>query len=369
VQQFGRALLSRFAVLGFCISVIYWPGLLGAALVPRWAAIAVGVPLASRLDPREVEARYLWLLGAPLVSIVILRCPSLDRGAQDLLFLCFLGLAFIAAAGLKSLDGVMTGLALGAGVSGVLCVAQLFGWSPVGQISVPAGLFWNSEALAEFAAPVAVWAILARSPLVLPAVLPVLLCHSRTALLASALGLLYAWEASWRAKMLAAFFVAVAASAALFWRLPSASERIEIWQAAISGMTWLGNGLGSFAAAYPRYDTAHSDGLQMLFELGPAGVLWFLIPILLLTERRRSRGERATLVAIIVQACISFPLHQPAAGFVAAVVVGFLAGRRRGLCGQQSCGRDYHVAGDGAVAAIPFRDPGRARPRGIFLSA
>jgi hypothetical protein len=45
VLRRAAAAISLEACLGFAVAVAFWPGASYAAIAPRWALIAVGVPL------------------------------------------------------------------------------------------------------------------------------------------------------------------------------------------------------------------------------------------------------------------------------------------------------------------------------------
>lgn len=66
-------------VLGFLVAVAYWPGLISAAVVPRWAILAVALPLLSWLDPRQIR---LGIAGA-LVVLLLAIAISLQPLSQD----------------------------------------------------------------------------------------------------------------------------------------------------------------------------------------------------------------------------------------------------------------------------------------------
>lgn len=322
-------------IWSFAVAVAYWPGLPAAAQVPRYAVIAIGVPLISRLDPSAVAWRFWWLLAGGLgyAALSVSWAPDHLDGALQLFFLASFALVFVAAAGFETIEPAMAGLALGIGVSVVLCVVQIgLNWPQMAHLNVPSGLFYNREDLAEVAAPVAVCLICWRRYALasLPAA-AVILCQSRIGALATALGLLYAWKASARIKAAALAFLALAASASVWMdasKLLSAEARIAIWGWSARQVTFWGHGLGWFQAASPM-EYAHSEPLQMADELGVAALLFMAIPALIFIEGRGNRVERAVLTAVCVEAAVSFPLHQPAAGFVAALVAGYLAGAGR----------------------------------------
>lgn len=323
--------------LGFLVAAAYWPGMLSAVFVPRWAAIAVFVPLLFRLDPRNLPVSLRWLLifitGASALSIL----GALDRLAaiKEMIFILVLAATLIAGSGLKSLDHLVFGLAAGLAISSAMVIPQIYGWNGLPRTSGgPVGLFFNSEVMAEFAALILVWGIVRRNGWIVAAsILPVMFCQSRVAWLAVAVALVWAyWPKPVAARMLLVCSIGLAAVAAIFLmgidKMVSADHRIVLWIATIMAFEPMGNGLGWFQAAHPIEQFAHSDVLQAIAEIGYGAAAIFVIPFIILREKG-FHAERAVFVAVCVEALVSFPLHLPATGFVAAVVSGYLLGRGR----------------------------------------
>jgi hypothetical protein len=98
---------------------------------------------------------------------------------------------------------------------------------------------------------------------------------------------------------------------------------------AIESISFSGTGLGWWAATHPgSFDEfAHSDALQAIVELGAGSLFFFAIPVLIFLRCYQPRAEMSAFVAICIESVISFPLHLPASGFLAAVLAGTLAGR------------------------------------------
>ena len=316
-------------LLGLAVSTAYWPGMLSPAFGPRWAALAVGVPLAFSIDPRELPEPIRWLLAFlfAIATASVFISPDQPSALYELMQIAIVAAAFVAAAGRTSIDDVMAGLAAGLAASSALLVYN-YGDKPV-------GLFLNSEVLAEFAALITVWAVVQKRYITAASTLvPLALCHSRIALLTVAVGLVFAyWPRSTRAR--AAVITAIVAVAAelLFasaYKAGSADHRLILWGTAAVALFHapFGSGLGWFQAAQPESMFAHSDVLQMLVELGIGAIAIVLIPIVALRKGRGTNAERAVLVAVCFQAVVSFPLHMPASAFVAALVAGRLVGRR-----------------------------------------
>jgi len=318
----------------------FWPTI--NAEMPRWALLALGIPLVSRLDPRAVGiplfCSSIALLGYAGLTLVWSSDPL--GGANQLFHLVILALAVLAAAQLASIDVVMTWIAAGLAVSAALVVPQMLGWGAIPQFSVPAGLFFNRDVLAETAAPVFLWAAARRDWFLAPVLsVPLLLCQSRVALFAVLVGLLVVWRAPPMTKFLGAVLAGIFATASILLfgpeKFTTALDRIEIWQAAALSIAPFGHGLGWFGATYPRWEYAHSDLLQAAVEIGAVPLL-LAAGICAMLWRRWVRVTPASdgatngaLAAALVCAVFSFPLELPASGFVFAVLASRLA--RNGL--------------------------------------
>jgi hypothetical protein len=324
--------------LGFFIAVAFWPGLLSAAVAPRWALIAVGLPLVSWLDPRALDLRIgLCLLATlGLAALSLAWTPDPLTGSLELSHLLILCAAVLAGACCTDLAPVLRAVALGVGVSSLIAVAQLVGHSPVEQMVSPAGLFANRNVLGELAAVVMVWAVLSGERWVsLVLLAAVILCRSRVGLVSAVLALCWArprWTPS--IVIMGVIYVLLAPLVGMSpldpGKLVSAAERLEIWTAAISDPRLFGHGIGSFTAAYPGWEYAHSDFLQAFYELGVGVVPFALVVVAALLAGPRS-PERAAFGVLAVECLISFPLHLPTSAFLAGLLVGHLAGAWDGI--------------------------------------
>lgn len=322
----------KAAALGFAVAVAYWPGMFSAAFVPRWAVVAVGVPMVADLDPRRIPewCRALLLFMLAVCAVSLLGTPDPRSGGLDLIYIVLLCGAFLWGSQLETLDDLMAGLAIGLGISSVMAIH--YWWTLSG--AKPPGLFYNPEVLAEFAALVLVWTVIRGKLWLIPLTLPsVALSSSRVAIAATLAAILFAFRP--KSKALTAFLVlglilAGIASVLLlnFGKAASADYRLTIWGATIMAFTPAGNGLGWFDVAHPAEEFAHSDVLQALAELGVPAVLLLAIPVMAFTGKQRNRAERAVFFAGCLMVCVSFPLHMPAQGFVIAVVAGHLLGIR-----------------------------------------
>jgi hypothetical protein len=377
------------APLAFAVSVAFWPGLGGLATAPRWCLLAAGLPLVSWLDPRHLPPPLIWLLaiGISYACLSLLWAPATMTGINDLMMLVICVAALIAASALDDISPVLIALCVGVGISGLLAVIQVFGYSPIAQAIGsgwttlrPAGLFYNRGVLAETAAPLLVWAACSRRVvLVLPLAIPLLLCQSREAILAAGVGACVAavptrglrltpslgttrsaggrtpcqsggnsLAASALIVMIAGgFTLATVAAVTLFGigKFVSLGERLLIWQTTISDLTPFGHGIGSFFATYPHWETAHNDALQLVSELGIGAIPFLAIFAIGLYRGWPQTAERAALVALMVEGVVSFPLHMPTTAFLGMALVGSVACRGYDL-------RDLRPNRGGALGAV-----------------
>lgn len=320
------------AMLGFTVSTAILPFQLEGDFVPRWAAMAVGIPIVSRLDPRALSEPMRLLLGFLLFvcAISLVQTPFFLVGMNDMVFVVILSLAFLMGAGLDTMDDLMAGIGVGLSLSAGLVAVQYFAkWSPfpVGSLT-PGGLFYNSEVMGEFAALVLVWAVAKRKiGIGAASAVALALSFSRVGLGAAAIGLLVVWRPRWRVLLPALLAVLIAGLALLlFTKFSSSLHRPILWGATAMSFTPLGRGLGWASLAFPEEEFSHSDALQALVELGVGGLALALIPIAAFRGKRATHAEHALFTAILVEVFVSFPLHFPASGFLAAVMAGFMVG-------------------------------------------
>lgn len=360
-------------LLGFAIAAMYWPGLPDAAFVPRWALIALALPLVSALDPRNLPILLQYVIGFLVViaGLSLIGSPDPSGGALELFYIVILCGVMLLGAGLDSLDDLMVGMAFGLMPSVALSAWQYFGgWSPV-PARGPGGFFFNSEVLAELCALVAVWCCVSRR-LWLAGItaVPIVLCQSRIGAFAAAAAILYGLRPPIRWLFPAIVILIMLGIASVvsigpvkFW---FAFHRLLIWVAVAAAFVPLGNGLGWFAAVHPEEAFGHSDVLQAFAEIGVAAIVLAAIPFSAFTSNRGTNAERALFLAVCIEALVSFPLHVPASGFVAALVAGYLVSvrpvvrlreHRRPIGDRGSLQRAF-AAGRGFVEASGFfREP------------
>lgn len=343
----------RLAVLGFAVAAGYWPTFLQGAFAPRWMVIAVGVPLCCAIDPRAIPEGLRWVLAWLFALAVIatsFASPDPMTGYFELIFMFMLAVTFVAAASMDNLDDVMMGLATGLAVSSVMVAINLNSndQRDSGDIS---GLFFNSEVLAEFAALVFVWAV-ARPRILTAAIcsVPLLFCGSRISIVVALVGALFAYRPNSKLLTAGLFAIIAAAGVALIVvmgidKMHSAEHRVTLWIAMVFAWNQYGHGLGWFLTHYPLEQFGHSDAIQMIAELGVGAFAAVAIPIYAFCFQGGNRAERALFLAVCIEVCVSFPLHLPASGFVAALAAGRLVGSGYGLRLHERHRRDDDGAG------------------------
>jgi O-antigen ligase len=138
-------------------------------------------------------------------------------------------------------------------------------------------------------------------------------------------------------------------------REASFRARLLVWRAMadnVSGFLWLGSGLGAFEDSFAphtppgsakRWDKAHNDYLQLLWETGVVGTLLFLSGCAVFLVRYwwpalRSRGDplgmfrpgiAVSLLSIALHSLVDFNLQIGANGFLCAVLAGTLVALHR----------------------------------------
>lgn len=359
-------------VTAFLVGVAVWPWFIGFATTPRWAVLAVAVPLMCLdLRVRMTRGHALGLAFLGWATLSLAWSISTADAINELWKWLLLAGAFCVGAETEDLQGFWRGVGIAVAVSAAVVAAQLAGYSFVPQMAPPAGLFGNRIFLAEFAA-LALVGTVNRSWLALPAVFVLGTATSVGALFGVA-AVASVWL--WRRSQLAALIVPavivttiVAASprpaveTGFARHLASAAVRTALWLDVAAQIVPLGHGVGSYyvaeAQSSPRQQAldlreahAHSDPLELLFEFGLgclplAGLLvWALgAPV---------HRECLVLVVFIASSLVGFPLHNPATAFVAAVVAGHLCGARHRIRATVAHGRAHGRFGPAASLVSP----------------
>jgi hypothetical protein len=341
------------AVLAFCVGAAYWPGLYSWAM-PKWWTMAIGLALFVPFSIRDIDpvAAGLAACGLLMAGLSVFESPHFYGGCLDLFFCILLCGMAMGAAALDDVGPVIGWLGWAVSISVAASVFQVFGWYIAPHVGY-AGLYLNSEVMGELAAVLFIWAFWSRRwHFVAIMGLSVVLCASRISFLVVALGLLYGWRAPrWVKWGLLAFAAAVGFFAIGYlgdYKMQTAMTRMILWGTAVLSLVPGGHGLAWWHAAHPfaLEEFVHSDVLQWMVEVGVGAVFFLAIPVMVLRRGVGGVAERAAYIGICVEAVISFPLHMPTAGFLAAVLTGHLASRRIDVCvagSQRGMGDDFVV--------------------------
>lgn len=322
----------RLAVLGLGVMLAYCPAIFSAPSMPRWWLIAIGVPLLGAFHLARGDWRILGLACAGLAyaSFHVIVWPQ--DGLLPFYMLCLIVLTAVAASAAEKGDMVLSAIGWGVAVSSVICLADELGWAlfTKGGSPYPGGLFYNSEIMAEIAAPLFIWALVSkRWWLAFFLVSPLVLCHSRISIIAVGIGIAYAMtRGRWRVLSCMVVPAVIGIALVLLWpeKLSSLGHRVTMWIAAIWSITPLGNGLGWWASAhpFPFEEFVHSDALQFLVELGIGGLFFLAIPVIIFIRGIADTAKGACFAGLCFEALVSFPLHVPATAFLFAVVTGLI---------------------------------------------
>lgn len=361
---------DRVGVWAFLVSIAFIPTIMSSAILGRWAVIAMGVPLVAPLRwdiPQWLKVSIVVGLSWAAASVFI--SPDRLDSLLQLFFLVLLLGVVGAASQQPSLESAMGAMCWGVGVSVILCFLGIDGDPVVAQGTTGyAGLFYNCEVLCEFAAPLAVWAMVQqRWTLVAICITPILMNNSRISYAMVIVGAVLAfWPRAWRWRVAILTIAAAGGGGLLFFmtladRFGSAVYRVLIWLVAAMAITPAGHGIGWYRITHPMEEFAHSDVIQAFAELG-IGALFFAPIVLVGLRNTEDRAEHAAFVVICIELVVSFPLHVPGAAFMAALLAGYLVRNRRVVRGVRpdggiDFGQDNEWPGAGRLGAARARGP------------
>lgn len=331
-------------IFGFLLTALYWPGLSGAATTPKWGLLAIALPILlwRGLDTKITLAHLFGALFVTWSAASLLWTPNRLDGTGELIRLVLLAQAFLYGSSLASLRPLLTGMACGLILSSATVLIQLVYPDIVLHTTAHSGLFINSGTLGEITALVLIGMIYYRCWWLALVLLPcIVLPQSRGAWLALvAAGIVWTWG---RSKLSALAIIAISAilltySLHLGFHASSVVQRLGMYWDAISGLTWLGHGVGSFWTDYAPLSTTldifierpehlHNDWLEIVFEQGAvgAGAVVILGAWCLFNCARRPTVEGYIFIGFAAEAIVGFPLHNPCTAFVAALCLGHLA--------------------------------------------
>jgi hypothetical protein len=319
-------------VLFFILTVLCLPGLPDGAETPRWCLMSLLLPALFLWRNDRLSGTVALLLG--YVALMLLRNPVWQDGAYLYWHLILYILAFYLFR--NDLKQVTMGAALGMAVNSAVVIAQYYGWNAIPQLAPHSGLFYNRNLACEAAAMLVALCIGYRLWWFLPGLLPTLILGSRAPVLAlGVVGVIAVWRYS---RWFAAGIVAASGAMVAYLTLDflSLEQRLGAWYNTAQGFTLLGRGLGSFLVEFPlfqentdplywRFENAHNDALQLIFEFGLPGAIMIGAVLWRVATAKRSPAWYA-FVVFFVEGCFGFPLYKPITGILAACCAGVVFG-------------------------------------------
>lgn len=337
VLNWGNPLHKPYPLflLGFGITVVYIPGVIGASISTGWLFLMIVCPiLMFYCDKVNLGWGFLFILFA---GLSLTWTKSLNIGLFYFVQIVTLSLVFCIGQNINDLKPIFKGLALGLGISSIVAFFQKFGFYEIYSLgNDPAGFFINPNIFSEVSAVILVGLIVLNLWWWIPVTLTgLLMVHSRAAYVGLAVSL-FVW--GWRIdKRLASLLTGIilAVGIGLYWDkfdITSIQERFSIWIDTIQGLKLFGNGVGSYETMFPFYAThintevarpkfAHNDLLQMVSEFGIGAV--FIIMVLL-NVFKSNRKEIIVLYSIATISMFTYPLHVPVNAFIAFLVAGYV---------------------------------------------
>jgi O-antigen ligase len=335
----------------FCFGIVfllcYWPGISGAATSPRWALLSVAV--VPVLCFSSIRVTMLHVIGVAFLVWVFATClwsPAPLDTINALWKLTILAYVFCVGSRFEDLNPFYFGASIGIAVSSAICLAQIIGYVPVPDVAPDqaVGLFANRLMMAEASALVGVALIAMREWSVLPFVTPaILLPCERGPILAFALaGAISLWKESKRAACgLAAGGVVVVVLITLGLtfnappdpkesqsRIEAAGARLIVWRSILPELSIAGKGFGAFRDVAPQpiegaiIEHAHNEFLEIAFETGFVGVALLVLFFLYAICSNPLSIEGIVLLALVMESCFAFPLHEPVTGAFGALCAG-----------------------------------------------
>lgn len=339
----GMTFLDRpypLFLFGFILSVVYVPGWVGASISTGWLFLLIVMSVAIWFFKIPITNSHIYgFLFLIYASISLAWTQNFNLAFFELLKLIVLGLIFCFGSYVKDIKFVIKGLCLGLLISDFVAFQQYFfdNHTIYSTGNGAAGLFVNVNMFCEISAILLVALIVLKLYWWIPVTLPALfLIHSRSAILALIVcSILWVWSKS---KIAAASIIPVIVIIIYEYVLyghfdfSSIRERTNVWLDTINGLTFFGNGVGSYEIMYPLYAThidtmiarpkyAHNDLLQIVFEFGIGSIFCL---IFLWNVFKINCKERYILYVVAIISLFSFPTHIPVSAFIFCLVAGFV---------------------------------------------
>lgn len=323
-------------LLGLGILTVYIPGIFGAAISTGWLFLFVAIPIVLLFYKDDFALKDAHILGIIFIFLAALSFLWVEN--FNIAWFFFLQLVICITtlylgSCIKDIKYILHGLGAGIAVNSIISVLQYKGQLQIifTNANEIAALFVNKNIYCEVSAVLfiifAVYKLWYWIPFTLPAFVIV---HSRAAMLA--LGIYITYEIYKRSKLIAGVIVLLGVAFLFYSDHASLHERFSIWKDTVSGLSILGNGVGSFDILYPKnavnIDTllarpkqAHNDLLQIIFEHGIFSSILIAMFINVLSIKSE---KQIILWAIIVISLFTYPFHIPAMAFIWFIIAGNL---------------------------------------------
>ena len=336
--------------IGFIAVLLVIPGIREYATASKWSFLAVAVATSVCFTKIKYTKGHLigfWLLNWALLSL--LWCPVWYDGLQGAAWLLIMAGAFILGGAARDLRlfYLVTSLAfIPSAINMALFkftgVYVSFGMFPAG------GTLGNPNFAGEAAGAIAASALgvislrrsFPRLIAVSPALATMLLSGCRGAMVGFGLmALCRLWQHPRSAVIVLCF--CLMGTFGLGYTLndqhrrDAIVQRAMIWRDTIDGLTFFGRGIGQYRAMVPEKghrlsalslntEHAHNDLLEIAFELGFPGIVLFAWLCFTAVRARSDGAEAYILGSLLVAGLFGFPLFEPVASFLFAVVAGHL---------------------------------------------
>ena len=320
-EALGRGVLPFLT--GLVLALAYIPNVPAAAISARWwtLAIAAAVMLFSAKPgwPAVIFLGFVGYVGASLAWT-----PNPAEGLGYVAQWAILWMCFASAPDPRAL---LRGAALGLVASAIVAAGQAFDLINIGGFG-NSGLFVNHNTLSEAAVVVLVGTFVYGDWLfAIPPAVALGFSFSRGSLVALGICLSFQLDRKVGFALIAA--IAIGLGIFFFHPIPSVAERFTFWNDAWTGLSWLGQGVGSFSFNFPYARQVHNDYLQMAYEFGVGGAGLAAALALALSRYRHDPGAASALLAVCVLAMFAFPFQMSFTGGLAAFMAGRLCSLRQ----------------------------------------
>jgi hypothetical protein len=351
-------------ILGFLLAIAFDPFTFTGATSPRWALLAIALPIVCAFQSRK-HLTFSHLLGGLFITwaaVSIAWTPNIWDGMNGLIQIIIIALCFVMGSRENSLKACFTGLSVGITISSAILLLHPILTFPSIVLTYPHGLFGNRNMLGEVAVLTALGCCVYHRYWFIPGLLPAMFWYplSRGALWALAIGwgviLWPRWK--WLMVGLVASVVAYTLVSVLVYdfHVVGVVQRIQVWEAVAHNISLVGHGLGSLFTLAPffsgfldtsinRLDHAHNDALEILFELGIPGLVIYVSIITHAIGCEAKNGSLGNtlpvLAAFLVISSVAFPWHVPVNAFIGALVLGHSIRNGRSLRSLYADGRAF----------------------------